>query len=165
MTRRAHTAFVAVGLALALAGCGGDDGPAAGTSSGATEAVTIACEEGPYEATNPRTYVHPALYFYTPDDPNRPSESDLDHLLVNDNALVVRYRPDLPAADRQALRDWGPYQLALVIAPTDAPEAPPVEAFTRFRRLSCDGVDTDRLTAFSNTRESSVEEPHPEQSD
>ena len=165
MTRRPHTAFVAAGLALALAGCGGDDRPAAGTTSGATEAVAVACEEGPYEATNPRTYVHPALYFYSPDDPSLPSESDLDHLLVNDNALVVRYRPDLPAADRQALRDWGPFQLALVIAPNDAPEAPSVEAFTQFRRLTCDGVDTDQLTAFSNTRQSSVREPHPEQSD
>ena len=77
----------------------------------------------------------------------------------------MRYRPDLPAADRQALRDWGPYQLALVIAPTDAPEAPPVEAFTRFRRLTCDGADTDRLTAFSNTRQSSVAEPHPDESE
>jgi hypothetical protein len=57
------------------------------------------------------------------------------------------------------------FQLALVIAPTDAPEAPPVEAFARFRRLTCDGVDTDLLTAFSNTRQSSVKEPHPEQSD
>ncbi len=110
-------------------------------------------------------YVHPALYFYTPDDPNLPSDEDLEHLLVNDNALVVRYRPDLPAADRQALRDWGPYQLALVIAPTDAPDAPPVEAFTRFRRLTCDAVDTEQLTAFSNTRQSSVGEPHPEESE
>jgi len=165
MTLRAHTAFAAAGLALAFAGCGGDDGPAAGTSSGAAGAVTIACEEGAYEAINPPTYVHPALYFYTPDDPNLPSESDLDHLLVNDNALVVRYRPDLPAADRQALRDWGPYQLALVIAPNDAPDAPPVEAFTRFRRLTCDSVDTDQLTAFSNTRQSSVAEPHPDESE
>ena len=165
MTRRAHTAFVAAGLALAVAGCGGDDGPAAETSSGATETVASACEEGAYEASNPRSYVHPALYFYTPDDPSLPSDEDLEHLLVNDNALVVRYRPDLPAADRQALRDWGPYQLALVIAPTDAPDAPPVEAFTRFRRLTCDGVDTDQLTAFSNTRQSSVAEPHPDDSE
>ena len=163
MIRRAHTAFAAAGLALALAACGGDDGP--GDASGATEAVTIACEEGEYEASDPRSYVHPALYFYTPDDPNLPAESDLDHLLVNDNALVVRYRPDLPAADRQALRDWGPYQLALVIAPADTPDAPAVEAFTRFRRLTCDGVDTDQLTAFSNTRQSSAAEPHSDESE
>lgn len=136
-----------------------------GTSTGSGEAVTIACEEGAYEASNPRSYVHPALYFYTPDDPNLPSEGDLDHLLVNDNALVVKYRPDLPAADRQALRDWGPYPLALVIAPTDAPDAPLVQAFTQFPRLTCDGVDTDQLTAFSNTRQSSAADPHAEESE
>jgi hypothetical protein len=100
---------------------------------------TVACVEGEYEATNPRRYVHPALYFYTPDDPNLPSEDDLEHLLVNDNALVV--------------------------APTDAADAPPVEAFTRFsppdlrrrRHRSAHGV--------LDTRQSSVAEPHAEESD
>ena len=153
-------ALVAV-AAIAFAGCGGDDEAADGTST----AVTVACVEGAYEAGDPASYVHPALYFYTPDDPNLPSEGDLDHLLVNDNALVVKYRPDLPAADRQRLRDWGPYELALVIVPTDAPDAPPVEAFTRFLRLTCDGVDEEQLSTFSNTRQSSVAEPHAEESE
>jgi hypothetical protein len=165
MGLRVHTALLATGVALALTGCGGGDEAADATSAAATDAAAVGCAEGEYEATNPRGYLHPALYFYTPDDPNLPSEGDLDHLLVNDNALVVKYRPDLPAAERQALRDWGPYQLALVIVPTDVPDAPEVEAFTRFRKLTCDGVDTDQLTAFSNTRQSSAADPHAEQSD
>jgi hypothetical protein len=148
-------ALLTVLAALALSGCGGgdDQGSPATTrvpTTSTPSVATVSCTEGTYQAKNPRRYVHPSKYFYAVGDKDAPSALDLDHLVINDNAVIVRYRPDASAADRRALEKWGPFVLALVIVPNDAGHAPPIEAYTRYRRLACDGVDVKQLGAFAN---------------
>jgi hypothetical protein len=38
----------------------------------------------------------------------------------------------------------------VVVAPRRSAAAPPLEAYTATRRLTCDGVDLDRLTQFTD---------------
>jgi hypothetical protein len=73
------------------------------------------CSERPHSADDPSRWFHPLQNFYTPDAP-APTQADLDHLINNDDAVVVTYRRDATAT----------------------------------RRLTCDGIDLDRLTSFTD---------------
>ncbi len=104
-------------------------------------------------------WTHPQQNFYAPGD-DAPSESDLAHLLVNDAAAVVRYRPEAPGAAREALREWAGTLSSVVVLPARAPEAGQVEAYTSNRHLLCDGVDTAQLTSFADRRGTLQADPH-----
>jgi hypothetical protein len=106
------------------------------------------CSERPHSAENPNRWFHPLQNFYTPDAP-APSQADLDHLINNDDAVVVTYRSDASTAALNALKAWAAAGIGVVVAPSRAPKARPLEAFTATRRLSCDGVDLDQLTTFT----------------
>jgi Protein of unknown function (DUF3105) len=122
------------------------------------------CRERAHSPADPDSWFHPLRNFYGPDEP-APSQADLDHLLTNDDAVVVTYRRDASAAAQEALRAWAEVGIGVVVAPSRARDARPLEAFTATRRLECDGVDLDRLTAFTDRHFTKPlrYEQHPEQ--
>jgi hypothetical protein len=107
------------------------------------------CRERPHSADDPSRWFHPLQNYYGPDAP-APSQADLDHLINNDDAVVVTYRGDASAAALKALKAWAAAGIGVVVAPSRASNARPLEAFTATRRLSCDGVDLDQLTSFTD---------------
>jgi hypothetical protein len=107
------------------------------------------CTERAHSPSDPSSWFHPLQNFYAPDAP-APTQADLDHLMRNDDAVVVTYRRDASAAARDALKAWAAEGIGVVVAPSRARDAPPLEAFTATRRLKCDGVDLDRLTTFTD---------------
>jgi hypothetical protein len=107
------------------------------------------CSERAHSPGDPASWFHPLQNFYAPDAP-APSQDDLDHLMTNDDAVVVTYRRDASAAARDALKAWAAEGIGVVVAPSRARDARPLEAFTATRRLECDGVDLDRLTSFTD---------------
>jgi hypothetical protein len=107
------------------------------------------CTERAHSPSDPSSWFHPLQNFYAPDAP-APSQDDLDHLMTNDDAVVVTYRRDASAAARDALKAWAAEGIGVVVAPSRARDARPLEAFTATRRLECDGVDLDRLTSFTD---------------
>jgi hypothetical protein len=64
--------------------------------------------------------------------------------------VVVRYRRDASPRARAALQAWASAGIGVVVAPSRARTPPPLEAFTASRRLTCDGIDLDRLTRFTD---------------
>lgn len=124
------------------------------------------CEEEAHSVESPGTWFHPREYFYPP-GADAPTQDDLDHLAVEDGAVIVLYRTDASAAAQEALIDWGAVGIGIVIAPNAAPDASPLEAYTASRRLRCDGVDLDQLTTFTDTHFSRPleVEPHGEHSE
>jgi Protein of unknown function (DUF3105) len=107
------------------------------------------CRDRPHSAPNPASWFHPEESFYPPGS-GAPSQADLDHLVNNDDAVVVRYRRDASPRAREALREWAAAGIGVVVAPSPVPDAPPLEAYTATRRLTCDGIDLDRLTSFTD---------------
>jgi hypothetical protein len=107
------------------------------------------CSERPHSADDPSRWFHPLQNFYAPDAP-APSQADLDHLINNDDAVVVTYRRDASTAALDALEAWAAAGIGVVVAPSRASNARPLEAFTATRRLTCDGVDLDQLTTFTD---------------
>jgi hypothetical protein len=107
------------------------------------------CRVRGHSAPNPESWFHPQESFYPP-GPEAPSQADLDHLVNNDDAVVVRYRADATARARAALQEWAAAGIGVVVAPSRARDAPPLEAVTASRRLTCDGIDLDRLTSFTD---------------
>jgi uncharacterized protein DUF3105 len=108
-----------------------------------------ACGERPHSAPSPAGWFHPRESFYPPGAP-APRQADLDHLINNDDAVVVTYRPDASPAAQRALRAWAAAGIGVVVAPSPARDARPLEAFTATRRLTCDGIDLDKLTSFTD---------------
>ena len=55
----------------------------------------------------------------------------------------------------------------MVVAPSRQRNARPLEAFTATRRLTCDGLDLDQLTTFTDRHFTKPLEykPHPDNSD
>jgi hypothetical protein len=163
-----NVAFVAGGVALLVVAAfaiTGDDGSSSRIPVPASEPGPLrttvrehspvgrfeeaACSERRHSVEDPDRWFHPTENFYPP-DAEAPSQADLDHLLVNDDAVVVLYRRDASAAAREALQDWAQEGIGVVVAPSRPAGAPPLEAFTATRRLTCDGIDLDRLTQFTD---------------
>jgi hypothetical protein len=120
----------------------------------------------PHAADDPSHWFHPLQNFYAPDGP-APSQADLNHLINNDDAVVVTYRRDASTAALNALKAWAAAGIGVVVAPSRATNAPPLAAFTATRRLTCDGVDLDQLTTFTDRHFTKPLEykPHPDKSD
>jgi hypothetical protein len=107
------------------------------------------CHERPYSIENPTRWFHPTDNFYPP-GADAPTPADLDHLASNDGAVVVTYREDASAAARRALRRWAATGIGVVVAPGLLTGTDELEAYTADRRLRCDGLDLDQLTAFTD---------------
>lgn len=108
-----------------------------------------ACRERPHSSDDPGRWFHPTENFYPP-DAQPPTQGDLDHLVNNDDAVAVIYRRTASAPARDALQAWAQEGIGVLVAPSRTPSAPPLEAFTATRRLTCDGIDLDRLTQFTD---------------
>ena len=137
-----------------LAGCGDALPPQPAPSPAPTFAPIgrVECSEENYAARAPESgWEHPKQSYYAPGRP-APSEADLQHLLVNDAAVVVHYRADAPRVRRETLRDWAASQQSAFALPARSRTAPQVEAFTADRHLTCDGVDDGQLTVFAERR-------------
>ena len=96
-----------------------------------------------------KTWFHPRERFYPPSG-DAPSRADLDHLASRDFAVVVLYRPDVPHAARDALERWAAKGTGVIVVPNRAGDYPELEAYTFDRRLTCNGVDLDQLTEFTD---------------
>jgi hypothetical protein len=107
------------------------------------------CRERPYSVENPTRWFHPTDNFYPPGK-DAPTRADLDHLANNDGAVVVTYRADAPRAARDALQRWAATGIGVVVAPAGSRRSPELEAYTSDRLLTCDGVDLDQLTTFTD---------------
>lgn len=106
------------------------------------------CRVAPHRVRAPESWFHPARNFYSPRADDLPSRGDLDHLAVRDSAVIVTYRRGLGPAARAALKRWAATGTGVLVAP--ARRSSPLEAYTSDRRLTCDGVDLDRLTEFTD---------------
>jgi hypothetical protein len=163
---RIWTTPVVVATVLIFAGCGdgneaassdGTPGPTAtATASPAASAPTPEpgkCDEVKYEAAEGSGTVHPASNFFEPDATNLPTEGDLDHLLLRDNAVVVLYAADTKKKTRERLSNWTYEDVVKrtpVVVPDPAPDALPVRARIATVELRCNGFDWKRLTEFAN---------------
>jgi Protein of unknown function (DUF3105) len=107
------------------------------------------CRERSYSVESPTRWFHPTDNFYPPGG-DAPTRADLDHLANNDGAVIVTYRRDAPRAARDALQRWAATGIGVVVAPATADSSARLEAYTSDRRLTCDGVDLDRLTTFTD---------------
>ncbi|XVQ85947.1 hypothetical protein ACQP2K_00465 [Microbispora siamensis] len=128
-------------------------GSASGSASDSAGAVSspVDCRTGPRApAGEAGPWTHPAQSFYGPSDKDRPTRASLEHLLAGDNAVVIEYSPRLPEASIQALREWTYLQTATVAVPGG--REPALRAATASTELTCDGVDTIRLSALAGTR-------------
>lgn len=90
---------------------------------------------------------HPPKMFFGPDE-TAPNE-DLVHV-IGDGLVIVRYRPDLPAAQVGQLEAFvdDPASREYVIGAPDAEQKEPLRAVAAVRTLSCDEFDIDGLTTF-----------------
>lgn len=161
--------------ALAFAGCGGNDKvaatptptptPTAAETATATPTATTApveeeptpaagkCDEVKYTPKEGDGTVHPNANFFEPGAEGLPSEVDLDHLLLVDNAVVVYYAADTPKQDIERFSTWWSSdvtQRTPVVIPDDSPDALAVRARIATVELRCNGLDWERLTKFAN---------------
>ena len=106
-----------------------------------------------YTPSDPQESTHPEANFYAPDAPKFPSRGDLDHLLLEDNAVVVTYAASTPKKTRDRLYEWTYEDVVKrtpVVVPDSSPDALAVRARIATIELRCDRVDFKRLTAFAN---------------
>ena len=79
----------------------------------------------------------------------------------------MTYRRNASPATQNALKAWAAAAIGVVVAPSRASNAGPLEAFTATRRLTCDAVDLYQQTTDTDrhfTRPLGYE-PHPDRSD
>lgn len=107
-----------------------------------------ACTEGEAQPPVPAPGSgHPAKAYYGPEE--TPPVDDLAHV-VGDGYVIVRYSPDLTAAEHQELEQWVTSRESngTVIAAPDAEQSEPVRAVTAYEELSCASVDLNGLSGF-----------------
>jgi hypothetical protein len=171
MVDRNRTLALVVMLTLGLAGCGDDaskDTASTPTPTPTPTATASASPEATPASTPPRgkchevkltkpaepsNWTHPNSNFYAPGDSGIPTATDLDHLLVADNAVVVTYGAKTPKKTRERLYDWtfkDVVKRTPVVVPDSSPDALPVRARIATVELRCARFDFKRLTAFAN---------------
>ena len=168
-SRRLLFAAAAAAALLAMAGCGDGRGPSPQPSAVATEAPplptfaptgSVVCSEEAHDpASADGAWTHPSQNFYGPDE-KLPTEADLQHLIASDSAVIVRYRSDATPENLETLREFAGKPAAIVVLPGETRDNVAVEAFTSNRRLLCDGVDPEQLTAFADRRGLVSSSPH-----
>ncbi|HEY6887204.1 MAG TPA: DUF3105 domain-containing protein [Solirubrobacter sp.] len=149
-----------IAAAVAVAGCGSSAAPEASMAPAAPKLTT--CDEVAYTPKNPPHFVHPTQNFYAPDAKDAPAPRDIEHLLLNDNAVVVSYPASATRAIRDRLAEWASQQVAVVVVP-DRRQTAPVQAKIATAQLTCDGVDTSQLTAFAAKRGTGTAVQHPDE--
>ena len=172
-----------VAAVLLLAGCGGDnevvsaDGTPAPTSTATPTATAAAslnpaseptpepgkCDEVKYEPKETEGTVHPNSNFFEPDATGLPTDGDLGHLLLNDNAVVVVYAASTPEKTRKRLYDWTYADVVKrtpVVVPDASSDALPVVARIATVELRCNGFNWKKLTAFANRTDIAPLEGH-----
>jgi hypothetical protein len=164
-------------LLVAAAGCGGDGDRAASSSAAvtptATETATATatptttpdivpspkpgtCDEVEYEPKAGTEFTHPDSNFYEPDATTLPTPGDLDHLLLEDNAVVVTYAADIKRKTRDRLYDWtyaDVVERTPIVLPDASADALTVRARIATVELRCNGWDFKRLTKFANRKD------------
>jgi hypothetical protein len=156
---------------ITLAGCG--DGDKLASSDAAPEPTSTSapmataspappaeptpepgkCDEVKFEATETSGTAHPGSNFFEPDATNLPTEGDLDHLLLRDNAVVVLYAASTPRKTRERRESWWYEDVVRrtpIVVPDPSPDALPVRARIATIELRCNGFDWKRLTKFAN---------------
>jgi hypothetical protein len=108
--------------------------------------ATASCMES--ETNLPGTLAggHPAKRFYGPEE--EAPKTDLEHV-IGDGYVVVRYRPDLPAGDRQAIADWVE-QTEQGIAAAHPEQEEALTATAAYRKIACPRFDMRALTVFGD---------------
>jgi hypothetical protein len=125
-----------VAAVLALAGCG--DGNKVASRDAAPEPTST-----PTATAN----------FFEPGATNLPTEGDLGHLLLRDNAVVILYAANTPKKTRDRLESWWYEDVKKrtpIVVPDPSPDALPVRARIATVELRCNGFDWKRLTKFAN---------------
>jgi hypothetical protein len=166
---RIRTLPLVVVAVLALAGCG--DGNDAASTDAAPELTSTPtatasprpaseptpepgeCDEVKFEPAETSGTSHPGSNFFAPDAPNKPTEGDLGHLLLQDNAVVVLYAANTPTKTRARLERWWYEDVVKrtpIVVPDPSPDALPVRARIATVELRCNGFDWKRLTKFAN---------------
>ena len=107
------------------------------------------CQERSHSVENPTRWFHPTDNFYPPGK-DAPTRTDLDHLANNDGAVVVTYREDASPAAQRALQRWAATGIGVVVAPGQLTGNDELDAYTADRRLTCDRIDLDQLTTFTD---------------
>lgn len=120
------------------------------TSLGGGDAADAVAAEGCRTETSvPPTALgggHPAKDYFGPEEV-APVE-DLQHV-IGDGYVIVRYRPDLPAADHAAIeRLVTSSDPKAVIAAADPAQAEPLKAIAAERTLTCAEPALDELASF-----------------
>jgi len=140
--RPAYLTLVAMGvLAAAVLSF-----PSAPTADPQAQARTCR-EQG---ASPPRALAggHPERFYFAPDETAR--IEDLDHV-VADGLVVVRYRPDLDAADHRTIERFvADTEPPYVVAAPDPDQDEPVRAVAAFRTMVCSEVVRAELETFRN---------------
>jgi hypothetical protein len=160
--RRSLLVAAAAAGMLAFVGCGASSPPRTAAAPAPTFAPlgSVSCAEEAYTAHNPNGgWRHPLQSYYAPGK-KVPTEVDLQHVLINDAAAVIRYRRDAPRIRREALRTWAGTKVSVAVLPSRSIDAPQLEAFTSNRHLTCDGVDPEQLTVFTDRRGGLQITPH-----
>jgi hypothetical protein len=139
----AFAALTAVGLVAAAALSFPGDEPRPQVVAGATETCRVV------EERDPGTFAggHPDKKFFGPDE--RAPAEDLGHVIA-DGFVVVRYRPDLPAAQVAELRDWITGLDKALVGASDPEQAQPVTAVTTQRAMRCGDFDGTALRRFAD---------------
>jgi hydrogenase/urease accessory protein HupE len=89
---------------------------------------------------------HPERFYFAPDEPAR--IEDLDHV-VADGLVVVRYRPDLDAADHRTIERFvADTEPPYVVAAPDPDQDEPVRAVAASRTMVCSEVVRAELETF-----------------
>jgi len=107
------------------------------------------CRRSQHRVGDPESWFHPRERFYPP-RARVPTRADLDHLARRDFSVIVAYHPDAPRDARSALERWAAEGIGVIVVPNGANEPPALDAYTLDRRLTCDGVDLDQLTEFTD---------------
>lgn len=141
--RVAYGGLAAAGLiAAGVLSFPGDDDTATTASKNLDAACTQARSEPPaYQGGG-----HPKKTFFAAEETADPV--DLVHV-IGDGYVIVRYRPDLPAAQVQQLRAWVEGSKKALIGAPRPGQTEPVTAVAAYRTLRCSTFEFAMLETFA----------------
>jgi hypothetical protein len=129
----------AVAAVLLFAGVGDDETAIAG--------ATASCSEKPSLTRGGANGKHPDKDFYGPNE--QASDEDLGHVR-GDGFVVVRYRPNLPPAQVEELRQWVQSSDKALVAAPDPKLKEPIVAKTSLRIATCTTYDFAAVKKFAD---------------
>jgi hydrogenase/urease accessory protein HupE len=150
LRRYAFAALALAGLVAATLISFPDTGSDEKSEQAATPAATAEAGECRTEDSAPPQFIggdHPDKFFFAPGE--EAPEEDLVHV-IGDGLVIVRYDPDLPEQDVQAIEQVvsDPASRQYVIAAPDAEQSDAVKAIAATRTLTCGDLDQDALVSF-----------------